>query len=81
MASASGKAHGVDYLVENYALAVLTSAKAMAATVIDLLSNGAARAHQIKESFAAPLTKREYLATVRGFAGEETFSADEADVA
>ena len=81
VASASGKAHGVDYLVEDYALAVLTSAKAMAATVIDLLSNGAARAHQIKESFVAPLTKREYLATVRGFAGEETFSADEADVA
>jgi amidohydrolase len=73
VAVASGKAHGVDYLVEDYDLAVLTSAKAMAATVIDLLDNGAARAHEIKNAYAAPLTKQEYLATVRGFAREESF--------
>lgn len=76
VAVASGKAHGVDYMVEDYDLAVLTSAKAMAATVIDLLSNGAARAHEIKNSYKAPLTRQEYLATVRGFASEETFDGD-----
>ncbi len=76
VAAASGKAHGVDYLVEDYELAVLTSAKAMAATVIDLLSNGAARAHDIKNAYKAPLTRKEYLATIRGFASEETFDGD-----
>jgi amidohydrolase len=76
VAAASGKSHGVDYLVEDYDLAVLTSAKAMAATVIDLLSNGAARAHEIKNDYKAPLTRQEYLATVRGFASEETFDGD-----
>ncbi|MDP6402708.1 MAG: amidohydrolase, partial [SAR202 cluster bacterium] len=78
VAAASGKAHGMDYVVEDYDLAVLTSAKALAATVIDLLANGAGQAHRIEESYEAPLTKQEYLATVRGFAREETFSADSA---
>ena len=78
VAAASGKAHGVDYLVSDYDLAVLTSAKAMAATVIDLLSNGAARAHEIKNASTAPLTKQEYLTTVRGFASEESFDGDSA---
>ena len=78
VAAASGKAHGVDYLVEDYDLAVLTSAKAMAATVIDLLSNGAARAHEIKNAYAAPLTIQEYLTTVRGFASEESFDESSA---
>ncbi len=76
VAAATGKAHGRDYLVQDYDLAVLTSAKAMAATVIDLLSNGAALAHDIKNAYAAPLTKEEYLTTVRGFAGEEVFDGD-----
>ena len=78
VAAATGNAHGVDYLVQDYDLAVLTSAKAMAATVIDLLSNGAARAHDIRNSYDAPLTKQEYLTTVRGFASEEVFDGDSA---
>jgi metal-dependent amidase/aminoacylase/carboxypeptidase family protein len=78
VAAATGKAHGVDYLVQDYDLAVLTSAKAMAATVIDLLSNGAARAHDIQNSYDTPLTKQEYLATVRGFASEEVFDGGSA---
>ncbi len=76
VAVASGKAHGVDYIVEDYELAVLTSAKAMAATVIDLLFNDAAQAHKIKNAHDAPLTKQEYLATMRGFASEESFNGN-----
>jgi amidohydrolase len=78
VAAASGKAHGVDYIVEDYDLAVLTSAKAMAGTVIDLLSNGASRAHEVKNAYKAPLTRQDYLATVRGFASEDTFDGDSA---
>lgn len=76
IASASGRAHGVDYLVEDYPLTVVTTAKAIAGSVIDLLSNGAEQARQVKESFKPTFTKKEYLATVRALAGEETFSAE-----
>ena len=72
--SASGQSHGVDFLVEDYDLAVLTSAKAMVATVIDLLGNGALRAAEITNSYNAPLTKKQYLETVRGFLKEEEYS-------
>tara|TARA_Y100000590_G_scaffold455250_1_gene603532 strand:+ start:15618 stop:16946 length:1329 start_codon:yes stop_codon:yes gene_type:complete len=71
--SASGKAHGVDYIVEDYELAVLTSAKAMTGTIIDLLSNGARKAYSLKESYDPPLSKRDYLQTIRGFAREDNF--------
>ena len=72
--SASGKAHGVDYIVEDYESAVLTSAKAMTGTVIDLLSNGAKKAYSLKQSYDTPLSKRDYLQTIRGFAREDNFS-------
>jgi hypothetical protein len=65
----------VDYVVRDYDLAVLTSAKAMAATVVDILSDGAKRAGEIVESYDAPLTRTGYLSTLRALAGEETFSA------
>jgi hypothetical protein len=39
--AATGTGHGSDYLVQDYELGVLTAAKAMAMTVIDLLANGA----------------------------------------
>ncbi len=74
--SASGKGHGVDYIVEDYDLAVLTSAKAMVGTVIDLLSNNAKHGQAVKNSFKPQLTKQEYLSTMRSFAGDETFSYD-----
>ena len=75
VAAATGRSHGVDYVVRDYDLAVLTSAKAMAATVVDILSDGAKRAGEIVESYDAPLTRTGYLSTLRALAGEETFSA------
>ncbi|MDP7578438.1 MAG: amidohydrolase [SAR202 cluster bacterium] len=73
IASATGRSHGVDYLVHDYDLGVLTPAKSMAATVLDLLSDGAKQAREIARSYNAPLERTDYLSTVRGFASEETF--------
>ena len=72
--AASGDSHGNDYVVQDYELGVLTGAKAMAMTVIDLLSNGARRAHEIKAAYKAPLSKQEYLSLMRGMLKEETFA-------
>ena len=72
--AARGNAHGDDYVVEDYELAVLTAAKAMAMTVIDLLADGGSRASEIKDGYKAPLTKTEYLSLMRGMLKEETYS-------
>ena len=72
--AAKGNAHGDDYVVEDYELAVLTGAKAMALTVVDLLSDGAQRARRIAGSYRAPMSKREYLSAMRGMYRDETFT-------
>ena len=71
--AATGRAHGADYVIEDYETAVLTAGKAMAMTVIDLLADGASKALQIKGSFRAPMTKADYLATLRSVTSEETY--------
>ena len=45
----TGNGHGIDYVVQDYELGVLTGAKAMAMTVIDLLYNGAEHARRIAD--------------------------------
>jgi amidohydrolase len=75
VASSSGSPHGRDYLVEDYPLTIVSMAKGMAGTVIDLLSDGAEQASQVKESFKPTFTREQYLKTVRGLAGEETYPA------
>ena len=72
--AATGNGHGSDYIVQDYELGVLTGAKAMAMTVIDLLAEGAQRAREIKEGYRAPMTKDEYLSLMRGMFGEETYT-------
>ena len=74
VAAATGNAHGDDYIVQDYGLGVITGAKAMAMTVVDLLANGGRRARQIKRGFRAPMSKREYLSLIRGLLAEETFT-------
>ena len=71
--AATGAGHGDDYVVQDYELGVLTGAKAMAMTVIDLLSDGAARASSIKGAYEAPMTKDEYLSLMRGMFNEGTY--------
>jgi amidohydrolase len=72
--AASGAGHGCDYLIQDYALGVLTAAKAMAMTVIDLLADGAAHARTIKASYQAPLTKAQYLSLMRSMYEEASYT-------
>ena len=62
---ASGRGHGVDYIVDDYRAGVVKAAKAMAGTVIDLLSDGAAEGKKVVESFSPAMTVPEYLAQLR----------------
>ena len=70
---ATGDGHGADYLVQDYELAVLTGAKAMAMTVIDLLADGAARAQEVKAQYKPTMTKEQYLSFSRSQIKEETY--------
>lgn len=71
---ATGVAHGTDFLVEDYELGVLTGAKAMAMTVIDLLANGADLGKRIKGQFKAQMVKDDYLTFLRGLMREQAYS-------
>lgn len=79
VSSASGQAHGKDYLVQDYPLTIITTAKAIAATVVDLLSNKAQQALHVKNSFKPTFTKEQYLKTVRDFAREEIYDGTVSD--
>ncbi len=70
--AATGNGHGIDYVVQNYELGVLTGAKAMAMTVIDLLFDGAEKARRIAGEYRAPLTKNSYLSLMRSMLSEST---------
>ena len=74
VAAASGASHGDDYIIEDYELGVLTGAKAMAMTVVDLLADGASRALEIKAAYNAPMTKAQYLSLMRGMLQEKTYT-------
>ena len=71
--AASGNGHGIDYVIEDYELAVLTGAKAMAMTVVDLLAESASSASKIVSENEPPLTKSSYLSLLRDMTKEETF--------
>ena len=71
--AATGSGHGIDYVVQDYELGVLTGAKAMAMTVIDLLYDGAAQARRIAGEYRAPLTKDSYLSLMRSMLKEGVY--------
>ena len=70
---ATGIGHGADYVVQDYSLAVITAAKALAATAIDLLADGAKVGGGIVSGHRPELTRPEYLKFIRSLAKEETF--------
>ena len=74
LGAATGEAHGSDYVVTDYELAVVTGAKAMAMTVVDLLADGAEWAARIKAEYKAPMTKQGYLSLMRSMFTEETYT-------
>ena len=75
---ATGVGHGADYVVQDYSIAVVTAAKALAATVVDLLANGATKAGSIISGHKRQMTKSDYLKFLRGLAKEELFESENA---
>ncbi len=72
---ATGIGHGADYVVQDYGLAVVTAAKALADTVVDLLAEGGAGAGDVLAHGRKFMTKDEYLGRLRSLAKEERFGA------
>jgi len=70
----SGTGHGIDYLVDNYDLAVIKAGKAMGMTVIDLLAENGEKGKKVSGSFKAPMSISEYLSRMRGFRSDATYS-------
>jgi metal-dependent amidase/aminoacylase/carboxypeptidase family protein len=59
--AASGSGHGTDYLIEDYVQAVINPAKAMAMTVIDLLTGQGEKAKEILDASPPRMSKQQYL--------------------
>ena len=74
--AAKGTGHGTDYLVQDYEQAVINPAKAMAMTVIDLLSEGAARAREAISKNPPRMTKAEYVSLQEGRLTEELYEGE-----
>lgn len=70
---ASGLGHGADYVIEDYGLAVVTAAKALAGTAIDLMADSANTAGNIIAGHRPQMTSAEYLKFMRKIASEQTF--------
>ena len=71
---ATGIGHGADYVIQDYQLAVITGAKAMTATVIDLMADGAEEANRVVANHRAQMTSREYVNFMRTLAAEESYT-------
>ena len=70
----SGTGHGDDYRVTDYDQAVIRPAKAIAMTVIDLLTDDAGEAKRVIENARPPMTKESYLDLQNSRTSEETYS-------
>ena len=73
---ASGLGHGADYVIEDYGLAVITAAKVLAGTAIDLMADGANSAGKIIAGHRPNMTSAEYLKFMREIASDETYKDD-----
>ena len=70
-AGCAGSNHAADFAITGFETAYVLPAKAMAWTVLDLLSNGAAEARAVLEGFKPRFSRDEYLAHMRGLARME----------
>ncbi len=59
--AARGAGHSIDYLIDDYDQAVVTPAKSLAMTVVDLLYDGAVKAKEITQKRRSNMTKEQYL--------------------
>ncbi|MDD5081831.1 MAG: amidohydrolase [Dehalococcoidales bacterium] len=71
---ATGTSHGIDHLIQDYEVAVINPAKAMAMTVIDLLADGAAKAKEVLARSQPRLTRKQYLDTMASLLKEEEYT-------
>jgi amidohydrolase len=76
---ASGAGHGADYRIDDYTRAVLNPAKALAMTVVDLLSEDARQAKQVVAEFKPRMTRQDYLAYLRRLSTQTLFRAEDVD--
>ena len=74
---ASGAGHGADYHLDDYTKAVLNPAKAIAMTVIDLLSNSASEARRLQAEFKPRMTRPDYLAYLRRLTTRTLYRAED----
>ena len=72
-AGATGTPHGNDYLIKDYDMALINPAKAMAMTVIDLLSDNALRAKEVLSKSKPPMTKEQYVKSLDSLFTEEEY--------
>ena len=72
-AGVTGTSHGNDYLTKDYDLALINPAKAMAMTVIDLLSDNALRAKEVLSKSKPPMTKEQYVKSLDSLFTEEEY--------
>lgn len=72
---ATGLGHGATYVIEDYSLAVIKGAKALANTAIDLLADDASHGNSIAGGQRPDMSTPEYLKFMRGLASEETFKS------
>ena len=70
---ATGLSHGATYVIEDYSLAVIKGAKALAYTVIDLLADYASQGNNIVGDQRPDMSIPEYLKFMRDLASEEVF--------
>ena len=70
---ATGIGHGANYVIEDYQLAVLTAAKSLSATIIDLLSDNANLANQVIAKHRPAMKIAEYLSFMRSLNSNETY--------
>jgi amidohydrolase len=73
MGGFAGTVHGSDWRITDPELAYIWPARLMAATVIDLLANGAARAREIADLYQPQMSRDGYLAFMREASRVETF--------
>ncbi len=70
---ATGLGHGSDYVIRDYSLAVITAAKALATTAVDLLAEGASQGRNVLARHQPEMSREEYLKFMRSLAKEESF--------
>ncbi len=70
---ARGASHGADFEIVDTTLAYLGCAKALAATVVDMLWDGAVGAREVLASSRPPMTRAQYLDFQRGIGRREVY--------